>query len=1001
MESRIRSRQERANVLVAYVLSELGLNTRAEGWFLNGRLRAPDFIIVHPLVQDMLGEAEVGERGEVCDEVAIDKLKNRVVERFKDPRFAGYDFILLLIYNRGDLEEIAELDEKRAKEMVTKIKVCAGIAVRADAYELPEHYIHFHKEPVEVVAIPTVLDMLLNEFFNKMFKAPLSIKRLNEFVDKLTSVIESESQALAREIMESREKDVFEEKLRETASRLSIAWNAIKDPGERFRLTYKTLFLLEALGVMLYEIVAKERFHTLRILDCYGLNHESLISYLEELTSSGNRYKELNSDFLRILKTIPPHRRLDDAVSKICREVLREYIVARKTGSLILSMLYQRMLSETFRHAFATFYTKMPAAMLLAGLSVESFWDRVIDPACGTGSLLLASLNRRMLMLTGDSLKKIGEEVTNRETSILETAREKALENTVGLDALKPAVLITALNLRIATHGSPPDTLNIHHAPVGEMRAGSLDLLSSEMRSVICDNLVKLVERGFDLVIMNPPFTRSDRISTLIGRSPRETLSRYAKEGKFTFGSVQVKEIFKAGMAKPFMVLADKLVKYGGRIAAVLPTSILSRPSWSDIREGLIKDYSIEYIVISWAPGTPNFSSDTELREILLVAKKSREKANLKIIGLLKRVDDLSHSDIETIVRQAREACMNRTIMSNSEELGYVMVVDKSLVEKFSDNLYRLIAFKKPELLEFHHDLISSGVRLGDLFSIGSVIDHASGLRVVNRGVKVSLWHLQPAVWGSGDELAIRAPLIDKAPYIIGVEREDLIRVKYWSPTKHTFYSAKLFILRRGQLDTQYVLALSLNEDAVSNVWWPLRLKDQLDQELVSKFLVFMNSTFGFFHLLSERLETRGLYVEYKKQHLINMLLPDLHKVPPPSQDVLQALRSPMPRFDDYLDLAARLNQDKPLLDVISKLMEKNNEFSARARLDLEVMTWLTRVFRIDAPRDFYKLLHEEVETLRNIMERNDEREETIEDEPDKIVASKHRPLNEWLSKKR
>ncbi len=65
-------------------------------------------------------------------------------------------------------------------------------------------------------------------------------------------------------------------------------------------------------------------------------------------------------------------------------------------------------------------------------------------------------------------------------------------------------------------------------------------------------------------------------------------------------------------MAKPFMILADKLVKVGGRVAAVLPTSVLSRPAWSDIREGLVNGYDIEYIVISWAPGTPSFSSDTQ-----------------------------------------------------------------------------------------------------------------------------------------------------------------------------------------------------------------------------------------------------------------------------------------------------------------------------------------------------------------------------------------------------
>jgi hypothetical protein len=74
-----------------------------------------------------------------------------------------------------------------------------------------------------------------------------------------------------------------------------------------------------------------------------------------------------------------------------------------------------------------------------------------------------------------------------------------------------------------------------------------------------------------------------------------------------------------------------------------------------------------------------------------------------------------------------------------------------------------------------------------------------------NYGVKV-------AFQVGGGKLPIRTPLVDQAPYIVGVEREDLVKIKYWSPTQGTFYSAKLFMLRRGGLNTQYVLALSLNE---------------------------------------------------------------------------------------------------------------------------------------------------------------------------------------------
>jgi ribosomal protein L17 len=322
MTSKIRSRQERINVHVARVLSELGLSTRAETWFLDGH-RAPDFIIMHPLVQEILGEAEVGDIDSVCDEAIIDKpkIREKVAERFADPRLAGYNFILLLTYRRKDLEELAELDDSKVAERVKTLKVCVGLATRAEAYELREHYIHVYREPVEITSIPSVLNILINEFFQKTFKKTLSIKEAEQFVDRLISLIDHASSGLAREIMESKEKEKLLEDLKGVASKLSIAWDSIKDPLERIKLTYKTILLVEALGMMLYKIVSKKLF--LKPLDCQRLSHEVLIEYLEGLLDRG-KYNELNSSFLELLKSIPSHELLDDGLQKICREIVQE-----------------------------------------------------------------------------------------------------------------------------------------------------------------------------------------------------------------------------------------------------------------------------------------------------------------------------------------------------------------------------------------------------------------------------------------------------------------------------------------------------------------------------------------------------------------------------------------------------------------------------------------------------------------------------------------------------
>jgi hypothetical protein len=325
--------------------------------------------------------------------------------------------------------------------------------------------------------------------------------------------------------------------------------------------------------------------------------------------------------------------------------------------------------------------------------------------------------------------------------------------------------------------------------------------------------------------------------------------------------------------------------------------------------------------------------------------------------------------------------------------------LEEGLVERFYDNLYRLIAFRRPELLRFHLEVISrNSVRLGELFEVGSIIDHTTGLHVTRRDERVSAIHEQPALWGSGDKLGIKTVMVDRAPWKVGVVRESDVRVKYWSP-RQTFYTANLFVLRRGQLDTQYVLAVNVGEASVSNEWWPLRAKaERGDPHLVEKLLVYMNSTFGFLYLLGERLETEGLWVEYKKQHMSSMILPDLRLAPPPSSDVLEALGKPMSRFKEYLEATARLSErsGKPWYEVAEELVKSEGGLSTRARLDLEVYRWLREVFKVEPPANLYAILWDEVVVLKKVM-KGSGGGEVIEDKVEGGSTERHASLDRWF----
>ena len=114
------------------------------------------------------------------------------------------------------------------------------------------------------------------------------------------------------------------------------------------------------------------------------------------------------------------------------------------------------------------------------------------------------------------------------------------------------------------------------------------------------------------MVISNPPFTRrgsdggkEQSISRVfsIPEGDRESQQAIAKRTSALLKGTPANQM--AGHASSFTVLADRLVKRGGRIALVLPVTALSGESWRDIREMLSTRYEIEYVVSSHDPKSP------------------------------------------------------------------------------------------------------------------------------------------------------------------------------------------------------------------------------------------------------------------------------------------------------------------------------------------------------------------------------------------------------------
>ena len=164
------------------------------------------------------------------------------------------------------------------------------------------------------------------------------------------------------------------------------------------------------------------------------------------------------------------------------------------------------------------------------------------------------------------------------------------------------------------------------------------------------------------LVIANPPFTRAggpgDQENTLwnpifgsllaAGDSERmKSALKRTLEG--TPGSLY------AGLGSAFIVLAHQKLRIGGRLAFVLPATMLTGSRWGEVRRLLLENYCLDWVVVSHdarhrsaaknLPGRfyTSFSESTRMGETLIVATKSPQDVRgnrVRFVNLIRNPDE-------------------------------------------------------------------------------------------------------------------------------------------------------------------------------------------------------------------------------------------------------------------------------------------------------------------------------------------------------------------------
>ena len=317
--------------------------------------------------------------------------------------------------------------------------------------------------------------------------------------------------------------------------------------------------------------------------------------------------------------------------------------------------IFQRLIAD--RKYLATFYTLPASAALLARLAVAKMEDvdwsnaeaigrlRVGDFACGTGALLSAVY---------EQVAARHERAGGDPASLHRVMMEKVL---YGCDVMPSAVHITGSTLS----GVEPSVLfnnsHLYTMPYGRMKdssvmIGSLEMLQSSnvltlfntsdpaMRTgsigeeTAAQVRAEIPDEGYDLVIMNPPFTRATNHEGAHADITNPAFAAFdATDNDQTAMGSRVNRLGdgtcyhgNAGIASAFAALAHKKIKPGGVLAMVLPLSIANGLAWQGFREMVAQKYTDVTVLSIAANGRDmSFSSDTGMAECLVIARRLKK----------------------------------------------------------------------------------------------------------------------------------------------------------------------------------------------------------------------------------------------------------------------------------------------------------------------------------------------------------------------------------------
>ncbi len=596
-------------------------------------------------------------------------------------------------------------------------------------------------------------------------------------------------------------------------------------------------------------------------------------------------YSPIFQDAALLVKRMAPLSKMHDAIHVLIECAMSSASTLNDLGFDHAGHLYHRVLGTA--QSDGAFYTKNLSAYLLAGLTFnDDFADwkdmgavkrlRVADPACGTGTLLMAALN---------TIKRKAAKAQNLTAEQTEALHKHLVENSIhGFDINKYSIQLAACNLTIGAPNTDYSGMNLHtlqHGPLPDtdgdkphlVRHGALEILLGETGKELLQNSIADSEGMYssdamrkkqsfkapfnlDAVIYNPPFTETVNQSKKYTAQTKKAMTdrlRLIKETLKQQDPATANALSQRTIGPFFTPLTTGLLsKDKGKLAKIIPATACVSENGRAERQYIANNFHIEMVVTSHDPKRINFSENTSIHECLVIGKRSENKSKpTRFIQLVKYPDDV----------KAAERLIEKI---HSGEGGDLYSETVWAADKMRAGDWTPVQWYNPELARI----------AGAIDTLPKLIisDDAHSLTDNPTSVMVNFVYTPDSKGNAFCTIAenimksIQAKPESKATPKKGKKRKaDAI----WKDKKY-----RLLITSRFSTTSSRLLAIYSKTPAISSAYFGMKLQSI---ELEKVFAAFLNSSFGVIQMLNRR--TRKLtYPNYEVGHLKTLKLPDPNK---------------------------------------------------------------------------------------------------------------------------